>query len=366
MIAARDRFCSNGEPLNAMKKKHTVLIAGPLPPPAGGISVHIQRLAHLLSNRFSVDFIDEASTVKPGYFHVKSLNVFQYIRKIAGSQVFFIHSGSRILKKIHIVSGRLLGKKVIITLHGYGNRRGWPMRQIDGWFFNRAHKVILVNEGIFDRVSINKTKAVVQHAFLPPLTDLEPALPTDMQQILQAARQRNECICVANASRLDRLNGQDLYGVDMCIEACEYLLQQQQPATFIFIVTSMENGQDIFDNYRKRINEKSLQNHFHLIHANVSFVKLVEAASVVLRPTNADGDALTIREALYLGKPVLASDVVSRPNGTQLFKTRNQEDFNRELQQLLQQQQAGSISPKEDPASYARFYEQLLEETIAS
>jgi hypothetical protein len=63
---------------------------------------------------------------------------------------------------------------------------------------------------------------------------------------------------------------------------------------------------------------------------------------------------------------VLASDVVSRPNGTQLFKTRNQDDFNRELQQLLQQQHAGAISPKEDPASYARFYEQLLEETIAS
>ena len=105
-----------------MKKKHTVLIAGPLPPPAGGISVHIQRLAHLLNNQFSVDFIDEASTVKPGYFHVKSLNLVQYIRKIAGSQVFFIHSGSRILKKIHILSGRLLGKKVIIT------ETGWPSK----------------------------------------------------------------------------------------------------------------------------------------------------------------------------------------------------------------------------------------------
>jgi glycosyltransferase involved in cell wall biosynthesis len=366
LIAARERYAGNAEPLNAMKKKHTVLIAGPLPPPAGGISVHIQRLAHLLNNQFSVDFIDEASTVKPGYFHVKSLNLVQYIRKIAGSQVFFIHSGSRILKKIHILSGRLLGKKVIITLHGYGKRRGWPMRQIDGWFFNRAHKVILVNEGIFNRVSINRRKAVVQHAFLPPVTELEPALPADIQEMLQAARQRNQPVCIANASRLDRLNGQDLYGVDMCIEACQYLLQQKQPATFIFIVTSMENGQEIFDNYRKRINETSLQDYFHLMHANVSFVKLVQEASVVLRPTNADGDALTIREALYLGKPVLASDVVSRPNGTRLFKTRNQDDFNRQLQKLLLQQDAGSILPKENPASYARFYEQLLEETIAS
>lgn len=349
-----------------MKKKHTVLIAGPLPPPAGGISVHIQRLAYLLESRFTIDFIDEASTVKPNFFHVKSLNIFRYFRKIAGSDIFFIHSGSRILKKIHILSGRLLGKKVVITLHGYGNRRGWPMRQIDGWFFNRAHKVILVNEGIFQRVSVNRRKAVVQHAFLPPILEQEPALPDHLQQLIQTARENGEPVCIANASRLDRLNGFDLYGVDMCLEACRYLLQQNNPTTFIFIVTSMENGQEQFENYRKRINEESLQSHFHLIHANVSFVKLVEAAALVLRPTNADGDALTIREALYLGKPVLASDVVSRPEGTHLFKTRNQEDFNRQLQLQLQQQQTEINSKKEDPATYARFYEQLLEETIAS
>ncbi|HRF27434.1 MAG TPA: hypothetical protein PKW54_08845, partial [Ferruginibacter sp.] len=57
-------------------------MAGPLPPPAGGISIHIQRLAHLLQKDFSIDFIDEASTVKPGIFHVRSLNPFAYINKV--------------------------------------------------------------------------------------------------------------------------------------------------------------------------------------------------------------------------------------------------------------------------------------------
>jgi hypothetical protein len=43
----------------------------------------------------------------------------------------------------------------------------------------------------------------------------------------------------------------------------------------------------------------------------------------VLRTTNTDGDAISIREALDLNKIVIASDVVKRPQGVKLFKTRD-------------------------------------------
>jgi glycosyltransferase involved in cell wall biosynthesis len=46
---------------------------------------------------------------------------------------------------------------------------------------------------------------------------------------------------------------------------------------------------------------------------------IVAAADVFVRPTLADGDAISVREALALGRPVVASAVGARPAGARLF-----------------------------------------------
>jgi glycosyltransferase involved in cell wall biosynthesis len=44
-------------------------------------------------------------------------------------------------------------------------------------------------------------------------------------------------------------------------------------------------------------------------------------SDIFLRPTRSDGDANSIREALYLGVPVIASDCVERPDQVLTFRT---------------------------------------------
>jgi hypothetical protein len=46
-----------------------------------------------------------------------------------------------------------------------------------------------------------------------------------------------------------------------------------------------------------------------------------------LRPSNSDGDAISIREALYYKVPTIASNVIRRPKGTITFKNRNLQDL---------------------------------------
>ena len=87
-----------------MNKKLNVLIAGPLPPPAGGISIHLSRLNHLLKDDFNIDFIDESTERKASFYNIKSLNLYQYFKRIICTDLFFIHSGNKLLKKFHILS----------------------------------------------------------------------------------------------------------------------------------------------------------------------------------------------------------------------------------------------------------------------
>ena len=47
----------------------------------------------------------------------------------------------------------------------------------------------------------------------------------------------------------------------------------------------------------------------------------------MVRPTNTDGDALSIREAMYFKISVIASDVTTRPENTIIFKNRDLDDF---------------------------------------
>jgi glycosyltransferase involved in cell wall biosynthesis len=55
--------------------------------------------------------------------------------------------------------------------------------------------------------------------------------------------------------------------------------------------------------------------------AHSQVLGLMACCDVFVRPTTYDGDALSVREALMLGVPCVASDVCVRPEGTRLFRT---------------------------------------------
>lgn len=310
-----------------MNKKKNILIAGPILPPAGGISIHIYRLEQLLKDEFVFSFIDEASIAKKNVFNIRSLNLFRYFKLVTQSDLFFIHSGNKYFKKLHILTGKLLRKKIIITLHGYGNERAPFFRKLDSFFFNFSDKIILVNNQIAPKLNLKPGKCEVKHAFLPPAMENEKPLPNYISDKIAKARKENKTIICGNASRLNTFNNQDLYGLDMCLELSKSLHENQQLHLFVFVVTSLDEGRDKFEAAEKYIGDNNMQDYFMLLNQEISFVNLIAASDIVVRPTNTDGDALTIREGLFLGKAVIASDVVMRPEGTILFATRNKEDL---------------------------------------
>lgn len=333
-----------------------------MPPPAGGISIHLQRLQHLLKDEFNLDFIDESSEKKKLYFNIKSLNLFVYLKKIINTDLVFIHSGNRLFKKLHILAGKLFGKKVIITIHGYGNKRSFLFRIYDQLIFNLANKIILVNPEIRNKLSLNENKIVIKNAFLPPILSEEPSLSNAIESRLFESKKNNKTIICANASRLDSFNGEDLYGLDMSVEVTKMLVDAGIKVDLIYIVSSLEVGEDRFKKAQSLIQQYQIQSSFFLINEKASFVKLIEQSDMVIRPTNTDGDSLTIREGLYLNKIVLASDVVQRPEGTKLFKSRNEKDLFEQMKALITQQNNNNNLTHKAPVEHEQFYSSLINE----
>lgn len=318
-----------------INKKIKILLIGPYLPPYGGVSVHISRLVGLLQNEFNLDFIDESPVKKKAYFNIRSLNVFKYIRKITACDVLYIHSGTNILRCIHIITGKLFVKKTILVLHGFSSKPDKLTALFNGKIYRLADSIVVANHTIAEVFRIPTHAYVVKEAFLPPDMSKEPPLPIEISSLLAARKEEGKIIICANAFRLDKYNNQDLYGVDMCIELARRLKAGQVPFFFIFVLSSIGPYKEDFLQYLNIIRSLNLEEDFCLLHQKLSFVKIMERSDVVVRPTNTDGDSLTIREGLFLGKQVIASDAVVRPKGTIIFHNRNFDDFEAKFKEFV-------------------------------
>jgi glycosyltransferase involved in cell wall biosynthesis len=342
-----------------------VLIIGPILPPLGGVSLHIDRLTRLIKNDFNIDLIDESRIIKKNIFNIRSLNLFHYFKKVRQSDLIYIHSGVAILRYSHIIFGRLASKKIIITIHSYPNIKKPLSRHLDEYFFKLANRVIVVHRDILERLSLPVEKCIICSAFMPPAMDAEPNLPSSVSNWIYERRNRARLIICANATHLKMHNNQDLYGLDMCIEVAKMLIKNGIPVSFVYNVSSLDINKDLYLKYQTEVENSDIKENFLLISESLSFVRLIEQSDIVLRPTNTDGDSLSVREALCLGKPVIASDIVKRPVGAILFKSRDITDFEARITEVIKGDHK-SISdqvykPEQD---YQRFYSDLLLNTI--
>ena len=221
----------------------------------------------------------------------------------------------------------LLRKYTVVTVHRDPNREGKIV--ITKYFLKKCNVVILVNK---EGYNILKTTCSCKYyqlpAFLPPILTEELALPESIEQWIDMVRKdKDSILLVSNASNLVLNHGEDLYGLDLCIKMMELMKQNgYNNYYFIFVVASNTEHQDLMISYKNYIYKHNLKN-LLLWEKPLSFVRLIKKSDIVLRTTNTDGDAISIREALFYNKKIVASDVAERPAGTILYRNRDANDL---------------------------------------
>jgi glycosyltransferase involved in cell wall biosynthesis len=300
--------------------KKKLLIIGPFPPPYGGVSIHIKRLISLLETNFEIIKIDESKHKKSTIFNLRSFNFYLYFQLMVESNIIHIHSGHYWLRFVHFCTSKIFKKKLIITVHAYDEGdKSFIEKYIDRLIFKRS-QVIFVSEEISKK--FNLKNAFIKNAFLPPNLFEEEPLPLHIKNWIKEKKEDGYYICCANASRLDKSKDQDLYGLDLCIQVSKQCREDNIKIAFVFVVSDTTGGIDV-NFYVDLIYQYKMDDLFFLYKRPLSFINLIKLSDIILRPTNTDGDALTVREGLFLEKKVIASDVVKRPAGTYVFKNRD-------------------------------------------
>lgn len=264
-----------------------------------------------------------------------------------------VHSSVGLFRFFHILAARILNKRVVVTVHSW--RAGFVRSNLWSLFLNSlAHSVVCVSEDVYSKIMTAKRKTSIYPAFLPPV--LAHDLPAEIDDFIECSRRANKKIVVSNAFRLVEYNGQDLYGLDICIEAFTNALLREQ-CVLVFVISDPSYNVEWLKRYQDYLLDKKLQGSILIYPGAVDFFCLVKESDLTVRATNTDGDANSVRESIYLGVPCVASDCTARPDGTVLFESRSPSSLADKILSSLSLRSKPELIPSSDV--FFEFYESV-------
>jgi len=317
-----------------------LLLVGPYPPPHGGVSVHIaetKRRAALLGIPCRVLNTDRNADSSPHYIPVRRAGgfVFNLIRHSMRGWTIHVHTNGHNLKSWLVAmaggfAGRL-GPGSALTLHSgkmpdyvaAKRSRQW----LAGMTCRTFKEITCVSSRLrqtVEALGIPGPRIKVSPAF-SGVTDLshEWALSPSLEKWFT---RHPHVFCAAASNRPE-------YGSELLVEAIAQL-QKKHEHTGCLLIGLGEEAKPI----RKLIDERNLSRSVLLLGdvPHEQCIHLISRATAFIRPTLTDGDSLSVREALALRIPVIASDAAARPQGTVLFETGNLEDLTSKMECVLE------------------------------
>jgi hypothetical protein len=112
-------------------------------------------------------------------------------------------------------------------------------------------------------------------------------------------------------------HGNEIYGISQLVTIFSQLPERG-------LILSDPTGM-----YKKYLEKRfdSLPQNLLILDYSHNFINVIMHSVAMIRATTTDGDSLSIKEALFMGKQVIASDCVSRPAGVILYTAGKQDEL---------------------------------------
>jgi glycosyltransferase involved in cell wall biosynthesis len=290
-----------------------ILLIGPYPPPHGGISVHVSGIHRQLTAAGVQCEVLDTSNIRSRLRFAMAL-----VPYAAGGWTLHLHTNghnrnSWLLALLCGTAGQWSGG-CVLTLHsgmmpGYVKSGPAWRKELAGFTCRRYSRVICVGPELQD-AAISLGTPIARTEVAPAcLTTVSPDVALDPQ--LDAwIQQHRPLLSTALFFRAE-------YGFDLLVEGLSHL-RHWHPGLGCLVMGSGEQHAEA----ATLVREAGLDDHVRLLGDvdHDTCLTLMSRSDVFVRPTLEDGDSISVREALALGVPVVASRVGSRPPGAILFQ----------------------------------------------
>jgi len=341
-----------------------LIIIGALPPPRGGVSTHVERLIPYLRAEDINYVVWDCSKQYKNEEHCINLRrepfkLFGVLKKTKDVRVAHCLVSIVSLSRLIFCSFlNFIGIRLTITFVGSPKEMIGDSRLKLFYVLllvRLSRHVVVVNKDfqyILLREGVPRDKISVIPAFIPAMKNelIERPIPKNMADFCS---KHKPLIMTYAYGPLMHLN-EDLYGVDLIIELAKKLKGASPRIGFLVVVPEITN-KVYFEEIKASIKKEGLDSLFCFVIGNqFSFVAFLEHADLFIRPTNTDGDALTVREALHCGIPCVSSDVCYRPEGTVLFRSRDIDDLYKVTREVLSKDRDNSSNVQQ--VNNAKFF----------
>jgi len=299
-----------------------IVVIGKVPPPIGGVTIYVERLIENL----------KVSGRKVVYIKLTFKNILLSFIIIQNAHIIHLIASHPFVRLYYGLLCKIRRKNIVIT---YTDNIG----EFPNPFYNYINKLSLKLATI--PVVLNKTslqvglkfnaQTKVASTFIPPEID-NSNLENLKMELEGTVLDYKEIFCTnAFAYCLDK-SGMELYGILPLIAIFNKITDKA-----LIICDPSGTYKEYCDNHEIRVS-----NNIRILSNNsFSFIDVVQLSNCVIRATTTDGDSLSIHEALFLGKDVLCSDCVDRPNECNLYKTG---DFDELREKIIQYNKGTSES----------------------
>lgn len=327
-----------------------LLLIGPYPPPHGGISVHVAAIERLaLRTGVPCRVLDAgghrpAGTAAAGRDRRSRLGLLAETRRLARrGWLVHVHVSGHAARSwlLALACGAAAAGAPgrVLTVHSgivpeYLAGAGAAARALVRRALRRFDRVLCVNRAIRDAFAGLGAGAEAARLEVAPAHLPEPAPAVEPPAVLAGwLAGRSPVLSTVLFFRPE-------YGFEVLLDALAAVVPAH-PGLGCLVIGGGDDAEA-----RRRIAERGLGGAVALTGdlPHPLCRALIARSDLFVRPTLADGDALSVREALALGVPVVASDAGHRPPGTVLFPSGDAAELARRIDEVLSGSPAGTLT----------------------
>lgn len=305
-----------------------ILMLGPLPPPLGGVSVHLERVrAKLQRQHNTVYHFNSTSEWRYRCFLLYALFLLFFLIRTR-PQVVIYHTTylSNALAELRLLRWC---KRWLLCFRLYLIEHDCRFVYVLSCTQTKQYQRVLESvdlqvligtrtAGSFGERGLRAKHQSMESAFLPlDICNQEQffaAYPLSLHSFMH----NHTPLIVANAFQLSLLNGHDLYGFDQLVEAFSRYAGDNTEAGLILLLAQKGDAR-LYAQLIARITASELHERVYVLEGNYLLWPLFKHVDLFVRPTLSDGASVSVEEALHCGVKVIASDVCWRPAACMLY-----------------------------------------------